>query len=49
MIFGIKSIMLWKKIIVCLFKKKKKSLKNKLKSYNDVATDFHDVEMPNLL
>ena len=30
-------------------KKKKKSLKNKLKSYNDVATDFHDVEMPNLL
>ena len=29
--------------------KKKKSFKNKLKSYNDVATDFHDVEMPNLL
>ena len=27
---------------------KQKCLKNKLRSYNDVATDFHDVGMPNL-
>ena len=35
------------KNIVSLFKKKK-SLKNKLKSYGDIATDFYDVEMPDL-
>ena len=43
-IFGIKSTILWKEIIVS----HKEFLKTKLKSYRDVATDFHDKEMPNL-
>ena len=43
-IFGIKSTILWKETIVS----HKEFLKTKLKSYRDVATDFHDKEMPNL-
>ena len=46
MLFGIKSAIVWKKnLIVNLFTIKHFKY-NKIKSYNDQVTDFHDKEVP---
>ena len=46
MLFGIKSVIVWKKnLIVNLFTIKHFKY-NKIKSYNDQVTDFHDKEVP---
>ena len=46
MLFGIKSAIIWKKNLIVNLFTIKHFKNNKIKSYNDEVTDFHDKEVP---
>ena len=46
MLFGIKSAIVWKKNLIVNLFTIKHFKNNKIKSYNDEVTDFHDKEVP---